>query len=174
VIRLEQAADREAAADVERRAFGHGRGGEPAEDIVRIVERLREDPEGYALVAQEGGAIVGHVQFSRGWIGPTPALTLGPIGVLPERQGAGIASRLIGAGFAEARRRGEVAVMLLGDPRFYGRFGFRAGSALGLRNPATGVTAEGFEILEEHFQVVTLAAATPPLGGEVRWHPALG
>ena len=114
--------------------------------------------------------MVGHVQFSRGWIGQTAVLALGPIGVLPERQGRGIGSTLIRSGLDEARSRGEVAVMLLGDPSFYPRFGFGPGSALGLSNPFAGVRPDGFEIKEEDFMLVVLQPI--PLSGEVRWHPA--
>jgi putative acetyltransferase len=75
----------------------------------------------------------------------------------------------------EARRRGEIAAIVLGDPRYYKRFGFEPGSTLGLRNPATGVTPGGFEILEEHFMVAPLApGGVGQLAGDVRWHPALG
>jgi putative acetyltransferase len=97
-------------------------------------------------------------------------LALGPIGVLPERQGHGIGSALIRAGFDEARSRGEIAVMLLGDPSFYSQFGFRPGSALGLSNPFAGVRPDGFVIREEDFMLVVLDPV--PLSGEVRWHPA--
>jgi putative acetyltransferase len=136
--------DREAALDVERLAFG-------SDDEVAIVKAVRDDRGSFALVAEEGGEVIGHIQFSRGWIGETPVLALGPVGVVPARQGLGIGSELIRRGLQEARARGEVAVMLLGSPSFYRRFGFTSGSALGLSNPFAGVRPDGFEIAEDDF-----------------------
>jgi predicted N-acetyltransferase YhbS len=92
---------------------------------------------------------------------------------VPDRQRLGIGASVIRAGLAEAGRRGEVAAIVLGSPRYYARFGFGAGFARGLSNPASGVTAEGFEIRQEHFMVVDLdAGEIGPLSGDVRWHPA--
>src|SRR5262245_24345952 len=138
----------------------------------KIVEAVRDDDGSFALVAEEEGAVVGHVQFSRAWIGEVAVLALGPVGVLPDRRGRGVGSELIREGLEEARSRGEAAVILLGDPAFYPRFGFEPASAFGLSNPYTGVLPDGFEIAEEDFMVARLAEAR--LAGEVRWHPAFG
>jgi putative acetyltransferase len=162
-IRPEAPGDRDATLEVERLAFD-------SDDESRIVESVRDEDGSFALVAEESGRVVGHVQFSRGWIGETAVLALGPVGVLPARQGRGIGSTLIRRGLDEARSRGEVAVMLLGDPSFYARFGFGPGSALGLSNPFTGVLPDGFVIKEEDFMVAVLEPVA--LEGEVRWHPA--
>ena len=165
LVRPEEARDRDAALEVERLAFGSDE--EPA-----IVEAVRDEEGSFALVAEEEGAIVGHVQFSRAWIGETAVVALGPVGVLPERQGHGIGSELIRDGLGEARSRGEAAVILLGDPAFYPRFGFEPASSFGLANPCAGVRPDGFEIAEEDFMVALLGGAR--LAGEVRWHPAFG
>jgi putative acetyltransferase len=143
-IRPQEPEDRDDTVEVERLAFG-------SDEEAGIVEAVRDEEGSFALVAEEDGAVVGHVQFSRGWVGETPVLALGPVGVLPERQGRGIGSRLIRAGLEEAHSRGEAAVILLGDPAFYPRFGFEPGSALGLSNPFAGVRPDGFEIAEEDF-----------------------
>jgi putative acetyltransferase len=163
VIRPEEPGDRDPALEVERLAFG-------SEEETGIVQSVRGEEGSFALVAEERGRIVGHIQFSRGRIGETAVVALGPIGVLPERQGRGIGSSLIRGGLDEARSRGETVVMLLGDPSFYPRFGFRPGSAFGLSNPFTGVRPDGFEIKEEDFMLVVLEPV--PLSGDVRWHPA--
>ncbi len=164
-IRPEEPRDRDAALEVERLAFDSDE--EPA-----IVEAVRDEAGSFALVAEEEGAIVGHVQFSRAWIGQTAVLALGQVGVLPGRQGGGIGSSLIRAGLEEARSRGEAAVILLGDPAFYPRFGFEPGSAFGIANPFAGVRPDGFEIAEEDFMVAVVGKGD--LSGEVRWHPAFG
>ena len=72
-IRLESAADREAALEVERAAFGT-----PEEP--RIVEAVRDQPGSFALVAEEDDEIVGHVQLSAAWVGIDEVRALGPIG----------------------------------------------------------------------------------------------
>jgi putative acetyltransferase len=165
LARLEEPRDRDAALEVERLAFG-------SDEEPGIVEAVRDEEGSFALVAEEDGGVVGHVQFSRAWIGPTAVLALGPVGVRPDRQGRGIGSELIRAGLVEARRRGEAAVMLLGSPAFYPRFGFVTGRTLGLSNPFAGVQPDGFEIAEEDFMVAVLRDAK--LAGDVRWHPAFG
>jgi putative acetyltransferase len=114
------------------------------------------------------------VQLSRAWIGEEPVLALGPIGVAPDRQHRGIGSSLVSGSLEEAARRGERAVILLGDPGFYGRLGFAPGSRHGLRNPYAGRTEDGFTIEEEDFQVAVLDEREGSLTGEVRWHPAFG
>jgi putative acetyltransferase len=80
-----------------------------------------------SLVAVEAGAVIGHVAVSPvaisdgavGWYG------LGPISVLPARQGQGIGSGLMHAAMDALRARGAAGCVLLGDPLFYGRLGFR-------------------------------------------------
>ena len=164
-IRPEEPRDRDAALEVQRLAFG-------SEEESDIVVAVRDEEGSFGLVADDAGEIVGHVQFSRGWIGASAVVALGPVGVRPDRQGRGFGSELIRAGLDEARRRGEVAVMLLGSPAFYPRFGFVAGRTLGLSNPFTGVDAGGFEIAEGDFMVARLAEVE--LAGAVRWHRAFG
>jgi len=170
-VRIATPSDRDGTLDVQRRAFGHARGGDPADDIAGIVASVGDDEGSFGVVATRDGAVIGHVQFSRAWIGETPVLILGPVGVLPDAQGRGIGSSVIKSGLGEAQRRGERAVVLLGDPAFYTRFGFIPGARLGLRNPAAGTRSDGFVIREEDFQVLVLDERAP-LTGRVRWHPA--
>ena len=165
LIRPEEPRDRGVALEIERLAFG-------SEEESDIVVAVRDDEGSFALVAEEAGDVIGHVQFSRAWIGDVAVLALGPIGVLPERQSRGTGSKLIRAWLEDARARGEVAVILLGDPDFYRRFGFEPALALGLSNPFVGVRPDGFEIAAEHFMVAMLEDV--PIAGEVRWHPAFG
>ncbi len=167
IVRLEEPAARDASLEVERLAFG-------SEEEPAIVEAVRDEEGSFAMVAEDEGAIVGHVQLSRAWVGETPVLALGPVGVRPERQREGIGSALIRAGVDEAARRGEVAVILVGDPAFYPRVGFEPGAAFGLRNPFAGVGEGEFVIAEEDFMLVPLGDEARRLRGIVRWHPAFG
>jgi putative acetyltransferase len=166
-VRLEDRADRAASIEVERAAFGSEQ--EPA-----IVEAVRDENGSFALVAEEDGAVVGHAQFSRAWIGDTPLLCLGPIGVRPDRHGRGIGSALMRAGLEEARARDEVAVLLFGEPGLYSRFGFRPGVTFGVPNPYAGLPLPGGgTVREENFMLAVLDDRAGSLSGEVRCHPAL-
>lgn len=100
-----------------------------------IVDALRRAGQlSLSLVAESGDAIVGHVAVSPvsisdgsgGWYG------LGPLSVAPERQGRGIGSRLVEQALTALRRRGAAGCVVLGEPKYYGRFGFRAKPALRL------------------------------------------
>ncbi|HEY5905905.1 MAG TPA: N-acetyltransferase [Actinomycetota bacterium] len=168
IVRLESPTDRLASVEVERAAFG-----QPLEST--IVEAVRDEAGSFALVAEFEGDIVGHVQLSRARVGETDVLALGPIGVLPESQRRGIGSSLVRAALDEARRRGESAVILLGDPSTYGPLGFVPASRYGLRNPFAGMQEKDSVIAEEDFQIAVLdGARAARLEGDVRWHPAFG
>ncbi|WP_442504009.1 GNAT family N-acetyltransferase [Marinivivus vitaminiproducens] len=81
-----------------------------------------------ALVAEDGeGALVGQIVFSPVTIEGRPSdwHALGPVAVKPERQGQGIGAALIEAGLARLARLGSAGCVLLGDPGYYRRFGFR-------------------------------------------------
>jgi putative acetyltransferase len=93
-----------------------------------IVNALRRAGQlSISLVAEDDGKLIGHVAISPvavsdgsgGWYG------LGPISVVPPRQGQGIGSQLMERALAELRSLGASGCVLVGDPRFYSRFGFR-------------------------------------------------
>lgn len=168
IIRLETPADRAAAIEVERAAFG-----EPQE--ATIVEVVRDEPGSFALVAETDGEVVGHVQLSTAWVGEDEVLALGPIAVAPASQRQGIGTALVAAALEEAGRRGACAVILLGSPAYYGGRGFEPASRHGLANPFAGIAEGDFVIAEEDFQIAVLAPErVATLAGEVRWHPAFG
>ena len=88
------------------------------------------------LVAELDGEIVGYCISTRGTVdATTPVLGLGPIAVAPERQRDGIGSALVRETIRIAEAHGEGLLVLLGDPGYYGRFGFVAGSELGVDSP---------------------------------------
>jgi putative acetyltransferase len=103
-----------------------------------LVDRLRAGGRlEISLVAVVGTAIVGHIAFSAVTVEPeTPGLRgtgLGPMAVIPDRQGQGIGSRLVRAGLDLCRKRGVDFVVVLGHARYYPRFGFVPADRLGLR-----------------------------------------
>lgn len=143
IIRTVSPADAEAIAALNRAAFG-------GEEEVGIVARLRSDGlVAVELVAEQGGVIVGHILLS--WL-PTmmdgrtvKALALAPMAVRPGLQKQGIGGRLIAAALLEARAEGAEAVIVLGHPDYYPRFGFSAALARNLVSPFSG---EAFMALE--------------------------
>ncbi len=112
---------------------------EPAETA--LVSSLRQE-DGWlpalSLVAVADDAVIGHVVCSRGFVDDTPALGLGPISVLPDRQGGGVGHALMHSVLGAADATDEPLVALLGDPAFYRRFGFVAASG-----PAYGTHSLG-------------------------------
>jgi predicted N-acetyltransferase YhbS len=92
------------------------------------LRRGRRPSEGLAFVAHDGdGRLVGTVRL---WDVATgdgrPALLLGPLAVDPSMKGAGIGKTLMLQAISEATRLGHAAILLVGDPAYYGRFGFSA------------------------------------------------
>ena len=167
-IRPERLEDRSASIEVERAAFGR-----PLE--ADIAAAVRDDPGSIALVAEEDEQVVGHVQLSTAWVGDHDVLALGPIGVAPAWQRRGIGTALVLAALEAARDAEACAVILLGDPDYYGSRGFEPAASYGLDNPFSGATEDGFEIGEEDFQIAVLdPVRAQALAGEVRWHVAFG
>ncbi|WP_086660762.1 GNAT family N-acetyltransferase [Lentzea kentuckyensis] len=129
LIRRETPADIDAIRAVTNLAFKNG-------PEAPLIDWLRADegwiPE-FSLVAD---GVIGHVVATRGYIGDDfPALGIGPVSVHPEHQLRGVGSALMHAVLGAAEARGERAVILLGDPKYYGRFGFRLAEEFGITPP---------------------------------------
>ncbi len=92
-----------------------------------LVDKLRDDGDlTLSLVAETTDALVGHIAFSPVTIsdGTTNWYGLGPVSVMPELQKQGIGFRLVQRGIADMREIGALGIILLGNPEYYGRFGF--------------------------------------------------
>jgi putative acetyltransferase len=127
-----------------------------------IVEALRAAGAlEISLVAEADGAVVGHIAFSSASVGTSAEgwYLLGPIAVLPAHQAAGVGSALVEAGLALLRDRAARGCALVGDPGFYGRFGFRH---------YEGVTCEG--VPDEFVLCLPFDGSQPR--GEIVYHEA--
>lgn len=137
-IRTEQPGDEISIYELTKVAFEpmpYSDGTEPD-----IIDRLRQDGDlTLSLVASDGGLIVGHVAFSpvkingeaSGWFG------LGPISVFPELQRQGIGSMLVKKGLGSLREANAKGCALIGDPKYYSRFGFKSDGNLTYRDTPT-------------------------------------
>ena len=114
-----------------------------------------------SLVAELDGLLVGHVALSPVSIsdGSVHWFGLGPISVLPAHQGHGVGSALMAAALDTLREQDAQGCVLLGDPGYYSRFGFRATPDLVLPGAPP-----------EYFQALHLGTTTPR--GSVTYHPA--
>src|SRR4051812_6704448 len=135
-IRAERDGDHDAVLGLHRRAFGAE--GPVVAGLVRAL--VEDDAEALSLVADDAGAVAGHVLFTRSLLDAprrlVPVQVLSPLGVLPERQREGIGAALVRRGLELLDRRGVPVVFLEGDPRYYSRRGFGPGAAHGFRRPS--------------------------------------
>jgi putative acetyltransferase len=134
-IRPARPEDHTAIAAVVAAAFGGSRN-----DEAGIVAGVRaEDRALVELVAEANGEIVGHVLFNRMRTDPPRFIAgLGPLAVAPAHQSAGIGAALSRAGIEACRALGVEAVVVLGHPPYYPRFGFSAGAATKVVSPFAG------------------------------------
>jgi len=139
----------------------------PAE--ANLVDALREQAQPVvSLVAEENGAIVGHILFSPVSLSAHPDLKimgLAPMAVAPKHQRKGIGSALVRAGLAQCKQLGFTAVVVLGHPEYYPRFGFLPSSNFGIDSE--------YEVPEEVFMAMELQPeALHGKTGRVKYHAA--
>lgn len=159
VIRAERPGDEPAIRAVTREAFATAEHSSGTEQLIVDALRARRRLTG-SCVAERDGTVVGHVAISPVTISPGPDdaeqhvigwYGLGPVSVLPEHQGQGIGTALVRAALDAIA--GEQGCVVLGDPGYYGRFGFRAEASVVLPG-----------VPPEVFQVLRLAATEIPRG----------
>jgi putative acetyltransferase len=165
-LRIEQDTDHAAVGAVHREAFG----GEHGATVATLVDALRrDDPAALSLVAEEAGAVAGHVMFTRVVLDAPPCLVpvqvLSPLGVTPQWQRRGLGAALIKEGLRILDERGVPLVFLEGDPAYYVRAGFEPGGGFGFRKPS-------LRIPDGAFQVVRLSAYEPWMTGTLVYSDA--
>jgi putative acetyltransferase len=170
-LRPEGPADPPAIRRILAEAFASADRQAPTE--VALVDALRGSaawlPE-LSMVAEADGEVVAYALLSRVWVGPVrePALALGPVAVLPVHRGLGYGTDVVQAALDAAAELGERLVVVLGNPSYYRRFGFRPAAQLGLTSAWSG--------LGDPWQALVMPADTsgaPPVPrGEVHYPPA--
>lgn len=160
VIRPERQSDLAPIGEVTRQAFASHPHGSRTEQF--IVDALRAaDALAVSLVAERAGQVAGHIAFSAAVIsdGSPGWYVLGPVSVRPPLQNRGIGRQLVECGLARLRALGACGCVLVGEPSFYGRFGFGRPASLVL----PGVPQE---------YVLALPFGPVCACGEVALHPA--
>jgi putative acetyltransferase len=121
-IRTATPRDRDAIRKVEQHAFGQAAEAGLVDALVTAGDAVVE------LVAEDEGQIVGHVLFSRVFVEKGakrfPAVALAPLAVEPSFHRSGIGGALVREGHVRLKKAGETLSVVLGDPIYYGRFGY--------------------------------------------------
>jgi putative acetyltransferase len=134
-----------------------------------LVDALRRQARPLvSLVAEHAGEVVGHILFTPVTLAGQPQLRimgLAPLAVLPALQRQGVGSALTRAGLARCAEQGADAVVVLGHPDYYPRFGFAPAAARGLRCE--------YDVPDDAFMVMELrAGALRGAHGTLAYHPA--
>jgi putative acetyltransferase len=152
-LRAEKPADREAVHALHVASF-------PTDLEARLVDMLRDAGKlTISLVAEEEELILGHVGFSAVTApGVTGGVGLAPVAVLPGFRRRGIAAELIRQGLAACSEMKYGFVVVLGEPDYYKRFGFKPAATWGLQDEYGGGQA---------FQALELRAGAIPSGTRI-------
>lgn len=166
LVRSERPTDHGASEAIHEAAFGR----KLEADVVR---RIRTSAEALllSLVAEKGSRVIGHAMFSYVGLEGSDAIfrrvaLLAPLAVQPGMQGYGVGSALVRQGIERLEARGEPVVIVRGDLRYYGRFGFRPAVDLDIDAP--------FSIAPDHYLARPLRAYEPSYRGVVRYPPPFG
>jgi putative acetyltransferase len=157
-LRRERPDDRAAIFAIHAAAFARGDGLVAPE--VHLVDGLREDGDivpACSIVVESANELVGHVVCSRATIDSYPVLGLGPLGVLSSHRRRGVDSALMHEVLGAADALDAPAVVLLGDPGYYRRFGVEFAEPIGVHQPQSEWI--------KHFQIRRLSAWAGAIGG---------
>ena len=158
-IRSAELSDREAILALVAEAFADHDGGREEVQIVIDTWRLGAALPDLELVAVDAATVVGHVLGARGRVGSPDVVAVAPVCVSPSRQARGVGSALMTELLIRADSQNWPAVVLLGDPRYYGRFGFEPAGALGVVYEAVGAD-------DPHFMIKRLSRFDSSTRGE--------
>jgi putative acetyltransferase len=127
IIRKETKSDIEAIFEITKLAFeDHPYSNNTEQFIINALRTVGALT--VSLVAEKDDQVVGHIAFSpvtfsdssENWYG------LGPVSVLHDHQNHGIGTSLVNKGLALLKDMGAMGCVLVGDPKFYRRFGFKS------------------------------------------------
>jgi putative acetyltransferase len=159
-IRAATPRDRDAIRSVEEHAFGQQAEAGLVDALVGDGDTVLE------LVAVDEGQVVGHILFSRLYVQKGAkkfaAVALAPLAVEPSFHGTGIGGALVREAHLRLKQAGEKFSIVLGDPAYYGRFGY------------SHQRAEKFESDYQGEALQALAWGEAPESGKLVYAPAFG
>ena len=163
IIRPEQPRDQQQIRTINQQAFA-------GDAEANLVDALRNSGLPLiSLVAEENNRLIGHILFSpvtlAGQTSAPAIAALGPMAVLPERQGQGVGNLLVTTGLEYCVSAGYVAVVVMGHPDYYPRFGFVPASNFNIKSEYN-VPAEVFMLKE------LLDSALKGSKGTIQYHAA--
>ena len=161
-IRAEAKRDRAAVRAINIEAFEN-------QAEADLVDALREQANAIvSLVAEQDGTIVGHIMFSPVALIGHPELRimgLAPMAIASTQQRRGIGTALVRAGLEQCSALGSGAVVVLGHPTYYPRFGFVPSTRWNIRCE--------YEAPTEAFMAIELQPGyLDGKAGTIRYHPA--
>lgn len=134
LIRSEIQSDQRQIREVVSAAFGR-------KNEAELIDKIRSSsyfiPQ-LSLVAVDNGEVLGHILFSLIEIEGVEKITglaLAPLAVKPIYQRQGVGSKLVETGLLKCQDNGYLIVVVLGEPVFYERFGFKPASLWGIKAP---------------------------------------
>jgi len=162
IIRAESESDYKFIRTINIKAF-------PSSAEADLVEKLRcANIDIISLVAEQGNKFVGHIFFSPVTLENDDSglriIGLGPMAVLPEYQNKGIGSELVNEGLKVSKDKGYDAVVVLGHPEYYPKFGFKSSKSFGIKSE--------YDVADDTFMVKELKKGIlKGKHGTVKYHP---
>ena len=163
IIRKEKDSDKEKIWKVNAEAF-------ETEEEANLVDVIRDSGISFiSLVAEEDEEIVGHILFTPvELIGDDSGLKLmglAPMAVLSKLQKKGIGSQLVKIGIENCSAQGYDAIVVLGHPEYYPRFGFVPSVKYGIKSE--------YDVPDEVFMVLELKESSlKDKNGIIKYHAA--
>ena len=163
VVRTPRVAEKPAILALVRRAFGSAdHDGQEEVDIVRDTWASGAAVEFLELIGVADDAVIGHVLGARGDLGGQAVVGVAPLCVAATHRGQGVGTALMEELLRRADQRHWPLAVVLGDPRYYGRFGFEPSGPLDIVYPPA-------DEHDPHFQVRRLSAFAASFRGPFRY-----
>ncbi len=166
-IRQENQNDHEIVYKIIQEAFAAAEQSDGNEhELVAALRKSNSFISELSLVAVEDKKVVGHILFTKAYVGGHEELALAPLSVAPPYQRNGIGLALIKKGHCIAEKMGYDYSIVLGHPKYYSKAGYVPASIYKIKAP--------FDVPDENFMAVKLREAAEEIEGIVQYDAAFG